>query len=57
MHNKILDAHRSPWTMLFHLIAAIVLGYGLWNHDWAYIIIAIVVAALSHMFPKEKKKR
>ncbi len=57
MHNKILDAHRSPWTMLFHLIAAAVLGYGLWNHDWAYIIIAIVVAALSHLFPKEKKKR
>lgn len=57
MHNKILDAHRNPWTMLLHFVAAVVLGYGLWNHNLTYIIAAIIVAAISHLFPKEKKKR
>lgn len=57
MYNKILDMHRNPWTMLFHLVAFGALVYGLWNHDWAYIISAVVVAVLSHLFPHKKKKR
>ena len=57
MYNKILDMHRNPWTFLFHLVAFGVLAYGLWNHDWLYIIFALLLALLSHLFPVKKKKR
>ncbi|GBE20637.1 hypothetical protein BMS3Abin17_01379 [archaeon BMS3Abin17] len=57
MFDKIVDMHRNPWTQLFHLVAFVVLGYGLWMHNWTYIIVAMAIGALSHLFPKKKKKR
>ena len=57
MFDKCIDKHKNPWTMLFHLFAFIAGIYGLWNHDWTWIIIAVVIAIIGHLFPSKKKRR
>jgi len=57
MFDKCVDRHKNPWNQLLHLIALIIGIYGLWNHDWLWIIIAIVVIILGHIFPCKKGKK
>ena len=57
--NKLVDKHKNPWTKLFHLLGFIGIGYGLWMHDWIYLVAGIVLLGIAHIFPccKGKKKR
>ena len=59
--DKLVDRHKNPWTQLFHLLGFIGVGYGLWMHDWIYIVAGIVLLGIAHIFPcckgKKKKKK
>ena len=57
MFDKLIDRHKNPWNQLFHLIAFIVVIYGLWMHNWTYIIAAIVIVVIGHAFPYKKSKK
>lgn len=54
MLDKLVDRHKNPLNQILHLAALVVGVYGLWNHDWVLIIVAVVVAIVGHMFPHKK---
>lgn len=55
MLDKIIDKHKHPWSLFFHLIGLIAGIYGVWIHSWTWIIIAIVLLAIGHIFPYKTK--
>ena len=57
MFDKLIDKHKNPWSLFLHLVALVIAVYGLWNHSWTWIIIAIVVAAIGHLVPDKKGKK
>jgi len=57
MFDKLVDRHKNPWNQLFHLLGGLAAIYGLWMHDWYWIIGAIVILIIGHSFPNKKKKK
>jgi len=57
--DKLVGKHRNPWTQLFHLLGLVGVIYGLWMHDWIYIVAGVLIVGISHIFPccKNKKKK
>ncbi|MDO8517337.1 MAG: hypothetical protein Q7S33_04405 [Nanoarchaeota archaeon] len=52
MNCSLIDAccwHKSPVNILLHYVAGIILIYGLWYHQWSFIISAIVIAIIGHI--------
>jgi len=41
--------HETPLNAVLHVIAFFILLYGLWLHNWTYIIAAIVIAVIGHI--------
>jgi hypothetical protein len=50
MFDRAINQHKHPVTMVFHFIAFLMGGYGLWLHNWSLIIGAVIVACLGHLF-------
>ncbi len=42
--------HANPLNLFLHLIAGIILIYGLWTNVIAYVIIAIIIMLLGHIY-------
>ena len=59
--DKLVDKHKNPWNLIFHLLGFIGLAYGLWMHDWIYMVAGVVLLVIGHFFPcckvKKKKKK
>lgn len=62
--ERLCLAHAEPANLFLHLIAGILLVYGLWINVIEYVIIAIIIALLGHTYiwsinrkSKEKKKK
>lgn len=55
MFEKLMDRHKNPWNMFFHLLTFVVGIYGIWHHNWTWIIVAIILAIIGHLFPYKKK--
>lgn len=47
--------HAHPVNLLFHIIAFVVGVYGLWLHNWAWIIVALAIGFLGHLYCWLKK--
>lgn len=47
--GKMCGMHKNPINCLLHLIAGIVLIYGLWMHSITWIIIGVVIALVGHI--------
>jgi len=48
--DKLVGKHRNPWTQLFHLLGLVGVIYGLWMHDWIYIVAGVLIVGISHIF-------
>ncbi len=49
IHENICSIHKSYANLVLHLIAGIILVYGLWMHSVKGILIAILVALIGHI--------
>ncbi len=47
--RKLLE-HADPLNLFLHIIAGILLIYGLWINVMAYVVIAIIIALLGHIY-------
>lgn len=56
MFDKLIDKHKNPWNLLIHLIAGISIVYGLWVHDFTWIIGGIIIGIFGHIFNYVKKR-
>ena len=56
MFDKCIDRHQKPVCLWFHIIGLIVGIYGLWMQNWTWIIVAVVLIILGHLFVMGKKK-
>ncbi len=54
--EKLALEHGHPVNCAASIIAIVLLGYGLWIHNWTWIIAGIVVAVLGHLYCLLKKK-
>lgn len=54
MFDKLIDRHKNPINLLLHLIGSIIAVWGIWEHDWKLIGIAMVILILGHLFPCKK---
>ncbi len=41
--------HKTPASMVLHVLAVIALVYGLWMHSWTWIACGIVIALAGHV--------
>ena len=56
MFDKCIDRHKKPVCLWFHIIGLIVGVWGLWTQNWTWIIVAVVIIILGHLFTMGKKK-
>jgi len=54
MFDKLIDRHKNPLNLLFHVAGSIVVVCGLWTHNWKIIAIAITLLIIGHLFPYKK---
>lgn len=54
MLDNLIDRHKNPVNLLFHLLGSIVGIWGLWTHNWKIIIVAITLLVAGHLFPYKK---
>jgi hypothetical protein len=57
MFNKYIDHHKEPVCFWLHVIGFLIGIWALWNHNWTWIIIAVVVMLLGHLFAAMKKPK
>ncbi|MCK5624752.1 hypothetical protein KAI04_02840 [Candidatus Pacearchaeota archaeon] len=57
--NKIKYDSKNSLNRLFHLLGLIGLVYGLWVHDWIFIVAGVVLVGIGHLSLcyKVKKKK
>ncbi len=55
--EKLSNMHKDPTNCLFHIIAAIIVGYGLWVHSIEVILGGLLFAVIGHMIEELKKKK
>lgn len=48
--EKRMLEHANPVHLFLLLVAILFLITGLWEHDWTYVVIGIVVALLGHVW-------
>lgn len=48
MIEKLCDWHKNKTNIFLHIIALIILIYGVWIKNWMWMAIALVVAGLGH---------
>ncbi len=53
--EKMALEHGHPMNFIASILALIFLGFGLWLHNWTWIIIGLVVATLGHIYCWLKK--
>jgi len=51
MFDHIIDRHKNPLNLLFHVAGTIVGIWGLWTHNWKTISVAIALFIIGHLFP------
>jgi len=49
-----LDMHRNPITAILHIAGIVVAIWGIWQHSWNLIILAIIVLVIGHLLPAKK---
>lgn len=54
LEKRVLE-HTNSLNLVAHIIAFIVGAYGLWLHNWTWIIVALVIASLGHLYCWLKK--
>jgi hypothetical protein len=54
LERRVLE-HANPVNCIAHIIASVVGIYGLWMHDWIWIIACIVIALIGHLYVWLKK--
>lgn len=54
--EKMCNMHKSPVNCLFHLIAAIIIIYALWEHSLGWILIGILVGIVGHIIQESGNK-
>jgi len=47
--------HADPVNMAAHIVASVLLIYGLWTHNWRWIATGVVKAFLGHLYVWLKK--
>lgn len=47
--------HANPVNLLAHIIAFVAGIYGLWFHNWTWIITALIIGFLGHLYCWLKK--
>lgn len=63
--NSLCKWHESPLNLIFHIVALIVLIYGIWILNLKYILGAVIIALIGHFIqillekktPVENKRR
>jgi hypothetical protein len=55
--EKLADMHKDPMNCLFHIVAAIVVAYGLWVHSIEVILGGLLFAIVGHIIEEVKKKK
>lgn len=55
--EKLADMHKDPVNCLFHIVAAIVVGYGLWVHSIEVILGGLLFAVIGHIVEELRKKK
>ena len=55
--EKLCMIHKNPVNCFLKWIAGIILVYGLWQHSWKWIIVAIIVAVVGHIIQAIIKKK
>jgi len=53
--EKMALEHGNPINCVLHIIALALLIYGLWTHQWTWIIAAAVAGILGHCYCRMKK--
>ncbi len=48
--EKMALEHGHPVNFVLSLIALAAVGYGLWMHDFLYIVIGILLGLLGHVY-------
>ena len=55
LFEKIALEHGHPVNFLASLLALAALVYGLWMHNWAWIIVACLLGAVGHLYCRLQK--
>jgi len=55
--EKFADMHKDPMNCLFHIVAAIIVCYGLWVHSIEVILGGLLFAVIGHIIEELKKKK
>lgn len=53
--ERIMLEHANPVNFIAHIIASIPLIYGLWMHDWTWLIVGIMIPLIGHLYVWLKK--
>lgn len=53
--EKLLISHLNLINFIVHVLAAIVLISGFWNHNWTAIILGIILILLGHAYTLSKE--
>ncbi len=53
--EKMALEHGHPVNCIASIIALVFLIYGLWFHNWTWIIVAVVIGLLGHLYCWLKK--
>jgi hypothetical protein len=55
--NKFIMSHKNPANLVLHIIAAVIIIYGLWMHDLGLILIGILIGVIGHIIAAIKDKK
>jgi hypothetical protein len=55
--EKLSDMHKDPTNCLFHIIAAVIIAYGLWINSIEVILGGLLFAVIGHIVEELKKKK
>jgi len=54
LEKKTLE-HAHPVNLIAHILATVSGIYGLWMHNWTWIIVAVVLGLIGHLYVCLKK--
>ncbi len=53
--ERIMLEHANPVNFTAHIIASVPLIYGLWMHNWTWLIVGIMIPLIGHLYVWLKK--
>lgn len=47
--------HGNPFNFVLTIVALVLFSYGLWMHDWTWIVVGLITASIGHIYCRIQK--